>query len=564
MAVATPDSGVSASYDSTIEGSIGHSESANDTDVATQGCGGDKESAKQGLLVPNNTPTARSVTHQSRSSACSECLDPAVTDGEMCVDEEHMVVCPAQSGEWTSLKRKASSNGDSCTIYSESFGDTVEQRKRKRLKQFTKHLVLSDLPAEILEIILMAATRGHADISIFKRVCKMWYQAVQPDDVWKRIVVRGWGCRDDIIQFPIKRSSKAMLWCDYYRQRLQAHRLGRSYLKSQTLLTVSVRAILINWMLAVVDESSAKGYSSYVRLLAHHRSVAFFDRYCGVSSDTIPTSELQKLGAACVVLGLRMEDPQHIEESVFAWAAYFTDGACSSSAISTSAKQIYNALASGGSAGALLVGDAPQPSVSTFLWFKIDGCQEIVRSSDEAVQSASSRLFPSCQQMAIAREDDVGCLVTSMKMLKAMGKDNEYSSTFFLTQYLGELALQSEVFLKYETHVVGAASFALACHTLSWSFSLWAGPFQEVSNPADAEQIYECIVDLFRLFRQSQSIILKCQEVEKDGKKKQIPHMIVKYCKSERQKVASVLPPTTLPPKWWGVSDAATGSSSCA
>lgn len=58
-----------------------------------------------------------------------------------------------------------------------------------------------------------------------------------------------------------------------------------------------------------------------------------------------------------------------------------------------------------------------------------------------------------------------------------------------------------------------------------------------------------------KLFAKSQSIILQCNKTDKFGKKDRIPALIVKYCRNEQQRVASLLPADDMPPKWWENTD---------
>ena len=48
-----------------------------------------------------------------------------------------------------------------------------------------------------------------------------------------------------------------------------------------------------------------------------------------------------------------------------------------------------------------------------------------------------------------------------------------------------------------------------------------------------------------KLFAKSQSIILQCHKTDR------IPALIVKYCRNEKRRVASLLPADDMPPKWW-------------
>lgn len=333
-------------------------------------------------------------------------------------------------------------------------------------------------------------------------------------------------------------------------------------------------------MLALVDESAdLPGSCMFGRLQAAHRSVAYLDRYCGALDDNIPTSELQKLGGACVVLALHMKDPNVIPLSSYEWGCYYTDGAVAVDEMVKAAKDIYNTLSAATGKRPDLEGDASFVYASLLQQpFAVSGCD----------LDNKSRLWPTCEEMKISRDDDDLCLLVCMNMLKTIKKDHDTSTTFFLTHYLLELAMQvrmhvvcvarcltlrtqSQFVLKYDGATLAAAAFVFSCHTLTWNFSFWGPCLLKVveDRSLTPATVYNCIIDLcvdddksmrvrsdtcvcrWRLYNKSQQLILKSNKKDASGKKKQIPHMIVKYCKRECQRVASLLPADTLPPRWW-------------
>lgn len=308
----------------------------------------------------------------------------------------------------------------------------------------------------------------------------------------------------------------------FYKGTLLSHRPARDYMKRQQHLCASIRSILINWMLALVDESAVlPGSSMFGRLQASHRSVSYLDRYCGAIDDNIPTTELQKLGGACVLLALHMKDPNSIPISSrsfagygdygitasYEWACYYTDGGVSVEEMVSAAKLIYSTLSAGlgrrpeleGNASSMYANALQEP-------FAVSGCD----------LGDKSKLWPMCAQMKISRDDDDLCLLVCMKLLKTVKKDHQTSTTFYLTNYLIELVMQvgmrvvcciadcltlrtqSHFFLKYDGPTVAAAAFVFSCHNLSWNFSFWGPGLLRVieENSLAPETVYNCIGDL--------------------------------------------------------------------
>jgi hypothetical protein len=161
-----------------------------------------------------------------------------------------------------------------------------------------------DVPDEILEAILVHAVRGHGDLRTISGTCRRWHSFSQLDCTWKRMTIRGWGHRADIVQVPIDKETNSD-WKEYYKARLQTHIPELNYLRFQDQMTVSIRSILINWLLAVIDELQEDSEAAYLPT-AHHQTVAYLDRYCASLNQVIETSELQMIGAACAVMALHV------------------------------------------------------------------------------------------------------------------------------------------------------------------------------------------------------------------------------------------------------------------
>jgi hypothetical protein len=96
------------------------------------------------------------------------------------------------------------------------------------------------VPEEILELILVFSVRGHRDMRTLALTCKRWCAFSQQDISWKRLSIRGWGNRADIVQIPIEKHP-GQSWYTYYRQRILSHLPEMCYLRSQQHMTVSIR-----------------------------------------------------------------------------------------------------------------------------------------------------------------------------------------------------------------------------------------------------------------------------------------------------------------------------------
>lgn len=241
------------------------------------------------------------------------------------------------------------------------------------------------------------------------------------------------------------------------------------------------RSILINWLLAVIDEFQHDDEAFFPGV--HHQTVAIFDKYCSSVRTSIQTSELQMIGAACAVLalhtGIAVDD---IEMGYFSKASFYTDGACTAQEVLAVARDIANLC--------------PGKALAFF-------------------ETAS---------------DHVDTLLTTMQ------KNYPSSSTFCLAHYLGELALQAEASLKYTPVEIGASAYALSCHTLGWGESLWMPIIKTHFRELSLYDLMPCMADLQALLKQALNML-----TSRHSKKVALPHVIVKYSQKERQHVAKVI-----------------------
>lgn len=99
---------------------------------------------------------------------------------------------------------------------------------------------MQEIPEEILHAILANAVRGHYDLATIALCCKRWRGFSLLDEPWKKLSIRGWGHRADIIQVPINKEP-VISWREYYRSRLLSHLTECSYLKRQQQMTASIR-----------------------------------------------------------------------------------------------------------------------------------------------------------------------------------------------------------------------------------------------------------------------------------------------------------------------------------
>ena len=77
----------------------------------------------------------------------------------------------------------------------------------------SQHFVLQ-IPEELLDQILSCTVRGHADLRNIALTCKKWLAFATQETQWKRLCIRGWGHRSDIIQVPLVKEPWLM-WKHY-------------------------------------------------------------------------------------------------------------------------------------------------------------------------------------------------------------------------------------------------------------------------------------------------------------------------------------------------------------
>jgi hypothetical protein len=234
--------------------------------------------------------------------------------------------------------------------------------------------------------------------------------------------------------------------------------------------------------LAVIDEFQQDEDVMFLPL-SHHQTVMLFDNYCSKMTRMIQTNELQMIGAACAVLALNSnDDVEEISMSYFQTASFCTDGSCAAEQIKEVSFKI---------ADALHLRIAPLPETA-------------------------------CEQIDV--------------LLTAMQKNYPSSSTYCLSHYLGELALQAETSLKFCPCVLGSAAYALACHTLGWSEGIWMSIIRNKSDGITSlRQLQPCMSELQGLLRQALGMLTR------RGRSGNLPHVIAKYSRRDRQHVAKVI-----------------------
>jgi len=99
---------------------------------------------------------------------------------------------------------------------------------------------VQQIPEELLDQILSCSVRGHADLRKIALTCKKWLGFASQETQWKRLCIRGWGHRSDIIQVPLDKDF-AMAWREYYKRRLHTHLPSLEYMRYQQQMTVSIR-----------------------------------------------------------------------------------------------------------------------------------------------------------------------------------------------------------------------------------------------------------------------------------------------------------------------------------
>ena len=399
--------------------------------------------------------------------------------------------------------------------------------KRRRVES-----LISFLPTDVLQLILIAALKnGHKSLCMFRLVCRTWCEFVVTENVfWKHLVNRGFAARGDFVQTPVQCVDR---FSDYYKQRMMCYRVGRSYLRFQGHLSSGIRASTVNWMLKMVDRSASTGTLLWTRLLAAHRCVAFFDRFCNYALNTVNFRNIQQVAAGCVLLALEMRSPNSIEKSAYASFERFTSK-CTGADIKQVTLNMFKALSKSG--------NAPR-KMWKHTMFRIEGC----------TKGNNMRLLPSSKKFGPTCEEDTQCFFVVMKCLRFVHKDNHRSSMFWTCMYLCEIALQSDVFLIYTGNIIGFAIYALGCHIMRWTNArVWTG----ILPHTNAALIYECIGDLFKLLEQTHAIRGNYEAEKKRGNKKILLHYLMLKFSTPYYRKAALMPlPKYLPPKWTRLAD---------
>ncbi len=154
------------------------------------------------------------------------------------------------------------------------------------------------LPDEILEQILNGALSGHRDTKTMSLVCRKFRRVMLSDQTWRRLCVRGWGHRSDIVTLALRKEA-SMSWLQYYKDRLLCSAPTGRYLIKQHQITASLRSILVNWMFHFLDQLSDT-YPDSVR----SEAVLIFDIYCGTRLTDISPNEFKRLATACGVIAM--------------------------------------------------------------------------------------------------------------------------------------------------------------------------------------------------------------------------------------------------------------------
>jgi len=276
----------------------------------------------------------------------------------------------------------------------------------------------------------------------------------------------------------------------------------------QPNVTICVRTILLGWMLAVVDEFRDDLFLSgmvlsgkitvesreYWRQRTQNFATSFVDRFLELAVAQ-EKSNLQLIGAACIVLAMRHETVlSDIPQALYDWVAQWADGAFSSSTLRAATANVSAKLREDGK---------PLFSLSDAAAFDVSECALIF-----------------------------------------MGKVDASSLTNQVTVFLRELALQSEIALMYSGKVLGAACFIAACHAIGWDLPIWLPCLEEVCSVEDYSLVRECGDKLLRLFRHANRRVLTSQS-------KNMPHTLVKFCKKDRLRAATMIAPKTSIDVWW-------------
>ena len=379
--------------------------------------------------------------------------------------------------------------------------DIAPPAKRPRTNEA---LCIADMPFDVLRNIFRISIENHSTISVVRSVCCEWRGVMSDDFFWESLTLIAWGSRPDIIDnLPPPRKTEFRMW---YQHRVRQHQPAVTM--KQPNVTVTVRSILLGWMLAVVDEFRDDLFFSgmifngaqlashdYWRQRTQNFATSFLDRFLERACP-LEKSNLQLVGAACIVLAMRHETVlDDIPQGLYAWVAQWADGAFSSDTLQRATATVFTKLTEDGKPLFLL--------------------------------------------------SDSGAFDISYCALLFMGKVDECSLTNQVTVFLRELALQSEVALMHSSKVLGAACFVAACHTLGWELHIWLPCLEKVCSVEDYSLVRECSDKLLRLFRHANRRVLATH------KSMEMPHTLLKFCGRDRMRAATIIAPKTPVDFWW-------------
>lgn len=329
-----------------------------------------------------------------------------------------------------------------------------------------------------------------------------------------------------------------MFACRFYIRRLSEYRVARAYMKHQINITVASRSVLVNWLMTIIHDFSSLGYETFQILQTLHRSVAYFDRYCGAVQYTILYDEQKVIGMACVLLAVQMKEPEACDDDLFGFMCGITNNRVSVQMMKDKTKEVFNLLSACESSN-----EYHTVKVSSFINFNIAGCY--VYGGDIAREEKCKELWP---LLAISRKDDDAFVVTLMKMLHLIDRDNQNNYMYYLTFYLGELWLQSEFSLEYDGASAAVAAFCFAVHGMKWcSMQIWKGIVKKTVRRSrlDNNIVYAAIKDLRRLFLSSQATVQRCNRSNTP-----LPLLVRRGCDAKHLRVG-LINIKVLPPVWW-------------
>lgn len=335
-----------------------------------------------------------------------------------------------------------------------------------------------------------------------------------------------------------------LMWlCRVYRNRLSTHRAGRAYLKKQNNITVALRSAIINKIMAILHEFAEKGYETFPLMQALQRAVAYLDRFCGAAEHTIYHDELQVIGFASVTLALKMQDPEELEEDFYASICAFpVMGNISVDMLRDKAKEIYRVLSPCDSTNPHLFGNVHEDTVSMVDNFNVAGCYVY---GDAAKEEKFKELWP---QFAINRRDDDSLLVTLMKLLQLVDRDNENNLAFCLARYFVELWLQSEFCLKYLPKTAAIAVFCFAMHVSRiCARQIWKPIVVKTINEyhLNSSDVFSAIKDLYSLTQAVRHIIVRYMCT-----RRKVPAVVGQNCHPRRLNIND-MNIKDYPLKWW-------------